>query len=154
MLCLAKIIKLKTHIFYSRITFNIIRIGMILPPFFVPAVYKCKIDYHAMSKSQLHAFIDRARCDEQFRSQLSSMNPKQIIEFAMQNGFQFSDEIKGRFINRWKGVYFCPQAIEVGLLCPGLVPDGYRNLLHYSQSTCSSSNLKEEEHDFRSGHAY
>jgi len=55
-----------------------------------------------MSKSQLHAFIDRARSDEQFRSRLSSMNPKQIIEFAAESGFNFSDEIKGRFINRWK----------------------------------------------------
>ena len=104
-----------------------------------------------MSKSQLHAFIDRARSDEQFRSRLSSMNPKQIVEFAAESGFNFSDEIKGRFINRWKGVYFCPQAIEVGILCPGLVPAGYKNLIHYSQSTYSSSNLKEEEHDFRSG---
>ena len=40
------------------------------------------------------------------------------------------------------------------LRCPGLVPDGYKNLLHYSQSTCSSSNLKEEEHDFRAGGIY
>ena len=117
-------------------------------------MYISRRDDYVMSKSQLHAFIDRARNDEQFRSRLSSLNPKQIIDFAAENGFQFSDEIKGRFINRWKGVYFCPQAIEVGILCPGLVPDGYKNLLHYSQSTCSSSNLKEEEHDFRSGGIY
>ena len=107
-----------------------------------------------MSKSQLHAFIDRARSDEKFRSRLSSMNPKQIVEFAAESGFQFSDEIKGRFINRWKGVYFCPQAIEVGILCPGLVSAGCKSLLYYSQSTCSSSNLKEEEHDFRAGGVY
>ena len=66
-----------------------------------------------MSKSQLHAFIDRARIDEQFRSRLSSMNPKQIVEFAAESGFNFSDEIKGRFINRWKGVYFCPKLLKL-----------------------------------------
>ena len=44
-----------------------------------------------------------------------------------------------------KGVYFCPQAIEVGNLCPGLVPKGYKNLIHYAQSTCSSSTLKQED---------
>jgi hypothetical protein len=107
-----------------------------------------------MSKSALHAFIDRARADEDFRSKLAHLDPNQIIEFAGQNGFIFSDEIKGRFINRWSGVYFCPQAIEVGQLCPGLVPDGYKNLIHYAQSTCSSSNLSEEEWDFRSGIKY
>jgi len=117
-------------------------------------VYKSSSDNHAMSHSQLHAFIDRAHNDEHFRAHLSSMSPNQIIEFATESVFDFSDEIKGRFINRWKGVYFCPQAIEVGILCPGLVPAGYKNLLHYSQSTCSSSNLKEEEHDFRSGDIY
>ena len=107
-----------------------------------------------MSKSQLHAFIDRAREDHSFRSKLKPLNPQEIIDFANQNGYVFSDEIKGRFLNRWKGVYFCPQAIEVGNLCPGLVPDGYKNLIHYAQSTCSSSTLKEEEHDFRSGKIY
>tara|TARA_E500000178_G_scaffold181245_1_gene179938 strand:+ start:4300 stop:4623 length:324 start_codon:yes stop_codon:yes gene_type:complete len=107
-----------------------------------------------MSKSELHAFIDRARADELFRDQLKDLNPQQIVDFALRNGFQFSDEIKGRFINRWKGVYFCPQAIEVGNLCPGLVPKGYKNLIHYAQSTCSSSTLKQEEHDFRSGQKY
>ena len=104
-----------------------------------------------MSKSALHAFIDRARADEDFRSKLAHLDPNQIIEFAGQHGFLFSDEIKGRFINRWSGVYFCPQAIEVGQLCPALVPEGYKNLIHYAQSTCSSSNLSEEERDFRSG---
>ena len=107
-----------------------------------------------MSKEQLHAFIDRARADENFRSQLATLDPQQIIDFAAQNGFDFSDEIKGRFINRWKGVYFCPQAIEVDQLCPGLVPEGYKNLIHYAQTTCSSSTLKEEENDFRSGQRY
>ena len=107
-----------------------------------------------MSKSELHAFIDRARTDESFRDHLKDLNPQQIVDFALQNGFQFSDEIKGRFINQWKGVYFCPQAIEVGNLCPGLVPKGYKNLIHYAQSTCSSSTLKQEEHDFRSGQKY
>lgn len=107
-----------------------------------------------MSKSELHAFIDRGRSDEEFRRQLKGLNPHEIVEFAAKSGFNFSDEIKGRFINRWKGVYFCPQAIEVGELCPGLIPEGFRNLIHYSQSTCSSANLKEEEFDFRSGNQY
>ena len=56
-------------------------------------MYKVNRDYSAMSKSQLHAFIDRARSDEQLRSRLSSMNAKQIIEFAAGSGFQFSDGI-------------------------------------------------------------
>ena len=107
-----------------------------------------------MSKAALHAFIDRAREDQTFREQLADLGPQQIIDHAARNGFMFSDEIKGRFINRWAGVYFCPQAIEVGNLCPKLVPDGYKNLIHYAQSTCSSSELKEEEHDFRSGQKY
>jgi predicted ribosomally synthesized peptide with nif11-like leader len=108
-----------------------------------------------MSKSQLHAFIDRARVDKAFRNQFSQLEtPEQILECISKNGFIFSDEIKGRFINRWKGVYFCPQAIEVGEICPGLVPKGFKDLIHYAQSTCSSSTLKEEEHDFRSGKKY
>ena len=115
---------------------------------------KQKKFHFKMSKSELHAFIDRARADESFRDHLKDLNPQQIVDFALRNGFQFSDEIKGRFINQWKGVYFCPQAIEVGNLCPGLVPKGYKNLIHYAQSTCSSSTLKQEEHDFRSGKKY
>ena len=107
-----------------------------------------------MSKAALHAFIDRAREDQTFRDQLADLGPQQIIDYAARNGFMFSDEIKGRFINRWAGVYFCPQAIEVGTLCPKLVPPGYKNLIHYAQSTCSSSELKEEERDFRSGQKY
>ena len=107
-----------------------------------------------MSKAELHAFIDRARSDEAFRKQLKALSPQEIINFAVKSGFHFSDEIKGRFINRWKGVYFCPQAIEVGGLCPGLIPEGFSNLIDYSQSTCSSANLKEEEFDFRSGDQY
>ena len=107
-----------------------------------------------MSKAQLHAFIDRGRSNETFRRQLKGLNPHEIVEFAAKSGFDFSDEIKGRFINRWKGVYFCPQAIEVGRLCPGLIPEGFSNLIDYSQSTCSSANLKEEEFDFRSGNQY
>ena len=107
-----------------------------------------------MSKAALHAFIDRAKEDQTFREQLADLGPQQIIDHAARNGFMFSDEIKGRFINRWAGVYFCPQAIEVGNLCPKLVPEGYKNLIHYAQSTCSSSELKEEERDFRSGQKY
>ena len=107
-----------------------------------------------MSKSELHAFIDRGLADEEFRNQLKDLGPQEIIDFAAKSGFDFSDEIKGRFINRWKGVYFCPQAIIVGELCPGLIPAGYKNLIHYAQTTCSSASLKEEEFDFRSGDRY
>ena len=107
-----------------------------------------------MSKSALHAFIDRARSDDMFRKQIKELDAQEIINFAAKSGFIFSDEIKGRFINRWKGVYFCPQAIEVGQLCPRLVPEGYQNLIHYAQSTCSSPDLSEEEYDFRSGDQY
>ena len=108
-----------------------------------------------MSKAQLHAFIDRARVDQNFRNGLSTLEtPEKILDYISRHGFVFSNEIKGRFINRWKGVYFCPQAIEVGEICPGLVPEGFKDLIHYSQSTCSSSTLKEEEGDFRSGNKY
>ncbi|BEV36249.1 Nif11-like leader peptide family RiPP precursor [Synechococcus sp. M16CYN] len=107
-----------------------------------------------MSHSQLLAFIQRGRTDKKFRAHLAQLNATEILEFAKQQGFQFSDEIKGRFINQWKGVYFCPQAIEVGELCPKLIPSGYKNLIHYAQSTCSSVNLNEEEYDFRSGQKY
>ncbi|WP_071839772.1 Nif11-like leader peptide family RiPP precursor [Synechococcus sp. KORDI-49] len=107
-----------------------------------------------MSHSELNAFISRARTDKIFREQLKTLNPLEIINFASLSGFNFSDEIKGRFINRWKGVYFCPKAIETGNLCPGLVPKGFKKLIHYAQTTCSSSNLKQEEYDFRSGHRY
>ena len=48
-----------------------------------------------MSKSELHAFIDRARSDEAFRKQLKELNPQEIINFAAKSGFDFSDEIKG-----------------------------------------------------------
>ena len=107
-----------------------------------------------MSKSELHAFINKGLSDEEFRNHLKDLNPEEVVCFAEKSGFNFSDEIKGRFINRWKGVYFCPQAIVVGELCPGLIPHGYKNLIHYAQSTCSSSNLKEEEFDFRAGGRY
>ena len=113
------------------------------------------IELVPMSKAQLHAFIDRARVDMEFRNGLSTLEtPDQILEYISRHGFVFSNEIRGRFINRWKGVYFCPQAIEVGEICPGLVPEGYKDLIHYAQSTCSSSTLKEEEGDFRSGKKY
>ena len=108
-----------------------------------------------MSHSELLAFIKRGRVDSGFREQLSSLNsPEEILAFIERSGFSFSSEVRGRFLNRWKGVYFCPQAIEVGELCPALVPEGYRNLIHYSQSTCASSELKKEEFNFRSGERY
>ena len=108
-----------------------------------------------MSHSELLAFIKRGRVDSGFRKQLSSLNsPEKILAFVESSGFSFSSEVRGRFLNRWKGVYFCPQAIEVGELCPALVPEGYRNLIHYSQSTCASPELKEEEFNFRSGERY
>ncbi|MDA0292246.1 MAG: Nif11-like leader peptide family natural product precursor [Cyanobacteria bacterium] len=108
-----------------------------------------------MSKSELHRFIDKCRVDSQFRDQLAVLpGPQQILEFIAMNGFNFSDEIRGRFINRWKGVFCCPQADEVGTYCPGLIPAGFKTPVHYAQSTCSSRDLKEEEYDFRSGKKY
>ena len=76
-------------------------------------MYKSSSDNHAMSHSQLHAFIDRAHNDEQFRAQLSSMNPNQIIEFAAESGFDFSDEIKGRFIIDGKEYIFALKLLKL-----------------------------------------
>lgn len=71
-----------------------------------------------MSKAALHAFIDRAREDQAFREHLADLGPQQIIDYAARNGFMFSDEIKGRFINRWAGVYFCPRRLRLELCAP------------------------------------
>ncbi|GCE65557.1 Nif11 family protein [cyanobiont of Ornithocercus magnificus] len=91
--------------------------------------------------------------DNNFRSLFTEAEPVEILKLAQQHGFVFSKEIRGRFLNRWAGVYSCPFAIDIGRLCPKLVPQGYRNLLHYSQSTCSRFD-KEERYDFRSGNYY
>ena len=48
-----------------------------------------------MSKAALHAFIDRARADEDFRSKLANLDPNQIIEFAGQHGFCSRTKLKG-----------------------------------------------------------
>ena len=70
-----------------------------------------------MSHSELLAFLRRGRVDSGFRQQLSNLNsPEEILDFVESSGFSFSSEVRGRFLNRWKGVYFCPQAIEVGCL--------------------------------------
>ena len=116
---------------------------------------RSRIYLFLMPKSELHRFIDKCRADSLFRSELAELpSPQLILDFIAKNGFNFSDEICGRFLNRWKGVYFCPQANEIGMYCPGLIPIGFESLLHYAQSTCSSSELKEEEYDFRSGQKY
>ena len=102
-----------------------------------------------MSKSELHAFIERGLSDEAFRNGLKDLGPQEIIDYAAKSGFSFTDEIKGRFINRWKGVYFCPQAIVVGELCPGLIPHGYKNLIHYEGlEKIDNVNFSSSEKDY------
>ena len=106
-----------------------------------------------MSKQDLRRFIREATDSSELRSELVSAGPEKIIQIAEYHGFHFSDEIKGRFLNRWFGVYFCPDREDVDRVCPGLKPEGYPSLAHYSQSTCKV-NRKEEEFDFRSGNRY
>jgi len=71
-------------------------------------------DAFLMSKSALHAFIDRARADDVFRAKLEHLDPNQIIEFAAQQGFIFSPEIKGRFINQMERRLFLPTGYRSG----------------------------------------
>ena len=47
-----------------------------------------------MSKSELHAFIDRARADESFRDHLKDLNPQQIVDFALEMDFNFQMKLK------------------------------------------------------------
>ena len=98
-------------------------------------------------------FIVHARENSELRSRLKEAGPAQIIEIAAQSGFVFSDEIKGRFLNRWYGVYSCPQREDIDELCPRLKPEGFESLRQYSQSTCSPY-ATEEKYDFRSGQKY
>ena len=106
-----------------------------------------------MSRSELVRFMSRLERDGDFRKLFAEAEPIEILQLAKQHGFAFSEEIQGRFLNRWMGVYSCPLAIDMGRLCPKLVPQGYKNLLHYSQSTCSWLE-KKERYDFRSGGYY
>ncbi len=106
-----------------------------------------------MTKQQLVNFIDQARCDEKLRARLVDAEPEAILEIAAQYGFDFSDEIKGRFINRWSGVYSCPNREDIDEVCPRLKPEGFSSLREYSQSTCSPYST-QEKYDFRSGNPY
>ena len=106
-----------------------------------------------MSRSEFIRFMSVLEKDINFRSLFINAEPEEILRLAKLHGFDFSEEIQGRFLNRWAGVYFCPFAIDIGRLCPKLVPEGYINLLHYSQSTCNQ-NDKEERYNFRSGGYY
>lgn len=106
-----------------------------------------------MSKQQLMDFIVAAKKDDSLKAQLKDAQPEEIIRIASQAGFKFSEEIKGRFRNRWYGVYSCPQRQDINELCPALCPPGFKSLAEYSQSTCSSLDA-EEKHDFRSGLKY
>jgi len=106
-----------------------------------------------MSKSELRRFIRDANRSDEIKAKLSTAEPEQILKIAEHYGFTFSDEIKGRFINRWYGVYFCPDREEVDQLCPRLKPNGFPTLAHYSQSTCNVE-MQQEERDFRSGQKY
>lgn len=106
-----------------------------------------------MSKQELENFIDQGRRDERLRERLAEAEPAEILEIAAQYGFNFSDEIKGRFINRWSGVYSCPNREDIDELCPRLKPQGFTTLREYSQSTCSPYST-EEKYDFRSGKPY
>ena len=106
-----------------------------------------------MSKQELRRFIREATVSSKLGTELATAGPEEIIQIAENYGFSFSDEIKGRFLNRWYGVYFCPDREDVDRICPGLKPVGYPSLAHYSQSTCSVDR-KNEELDFRSGRRY
>ena len=94
-----------------------------------------------MSRAEFIRFIGVLREDTELRSKFADAQPEEILRLAKANGFDFSDEIQGRFLNRWAGVYFCPYANSIGELCPKLVPPGFKTLLEYSQTTCS----KEDE---------
>lgn len=106
-----------------------------------------------MTKQALEDFIVAAQNDQSMQDQLREAGPEEIINIAASHGFDFSAEIKGRFINRWEGVYFCPQREHINALCPRLTPEGFSSLGEYSQSTCSIKD-KQEGHDFRSGQKY
>ena len=106
-----------------------------------------------MSRSEFIRFMENLEKNKNFRDLFSNAQPEEILELAKEYGYKFSNEIQGRFLNRWAGVYFCPFAIDIGRLCPALVPSGYVNLLHYAQSTCSKDD-KLERFNFRDGGYY
>ena len=106
-----------------------------------------------MSRAEFIRFLGVLEEDTTFRSLFREAEPEEILKLADQHGFIFSDEIKGRFLNRWAGVYFCPFANDVGRLCPKMVPEGFSTLLHYSQTTCAKED-KVERFDFRAGGYY
>ena len=106
-----------------------------------------------MSRAEFIRFLGVLEEDSNFRSLFATAEPEEILRIAKQHGFDFSEEIQGRFLNRWAGVYFCPFANDVGRLCPKMVPEGYTTLLHYSQTTCSKDD-KVERYDFRAGGYY
>ena len=103
-----------------------------------------------MSKQQLMDFIVAVKKDNSLKAQLKEAQPEEIIEIAEQAGFKFSEEVKGRFRNRWAGVYSCPQREHVNEICPALCPPGFNSLAEYSQSTCSIS-TPEENPKYRVG---
>lgn len=106
-----------------------------------------------MSRAEFIRFLGVLEQDTNFRSLFANAEPEEILQIAKQHGYDFSEEIQGRFLNRWAGVYFCPFANDVGRLCPKMVPEGYTTLLHYSQTTCSKDD-KVERYDFRAGGYY
>jgi hypothetical protein len=106
-----------------------------------------------MSRAEFIRFIGVLRSDEQLKEKFADAEPVEILRLAKMHGFDFSEEIQGRFLNRWAGVYFCPYANDIGELCPKLVPNGFKTLLEYSQTTCSRED-KVERYDFRAGGIY
>lgn len=106
-----------------------------------------------MSRAEFIRFLGALEENATFRSLFREAEPEEILKLAAQHGFIFSDEIKGRFLNRWAGVHFCPFANDVGRLCPKMVPEGFSTLLHYSQTTCAKED-KVERFDFRAGGYY
>ena len=90
-------------------------------------------------------FIATAKKDKSLKTKLKNAQPEEIICIAEQSGFQFSEEIKVRFRNRWAGVYFCPQREDINEICPALCPPGFKSLAEYSQSTCSHLDTQENK---------
>ncbi|NEO98144.1 MAG: Nif11-like leader peptide family natural product precursor [Symploca sp. SIO2E9] len=97
-----------------------------------------------MSHQELKNFIVAVKQDESMRSRLKEAQPEEILRIAQQAGFKFSEEVQGRFRNRWAGVYSCPQREDINDICPALCPPGFKSLAEYSQSTCSPYDTKEK----------
>ncbi|MBO1347840.1 MAG: Nif11-like leader peptide family natural product precursor [Hormoscilla sp. GUM202] len=96
-----------------------------------------------MSHQEIKKFIVAAKQDESLRARLKDAQPEEIIRIATEAGFNFSEEVKERFRNRWAGVYFCPQREDVDEICPALCPPGFRSLAEYSRSTRSPWDTEE-----------